>query len=317
MLCRMTMRALVAGFIALVLAGCSSSVAESGSPPATMAAPSKTATLATFPTVRFDGHIAVSGGRSLAVRCLGTGSPTILLEGGGTRAWMGQWGTAFPTSLARLATVCTYSHAGHGSSPASEPITWAGVLGDADAVLAGVRAKAGINGPYLFVGWSFGGEVALGEAVEDLSRTAGLVILDTDFPVDFIPTCEATGESKADCQADYNSDLEAKRIEDDLVKTIKPLPNIPIELVSAIRPPYDCAVAPGASALTQNIETKVISAPDCKALLRAIADYDLTQWRSLGPQVGQTLVDADHDGLIDLAGPQIVDVITGVLAQVH
>jgi pimeloyl-ACP methyl ester carboxylesterase len=306
----------VAGVIAaMMLGGCAASApGPSAQPSATN--PAAAATPAATP--RFDGQIAVGGGRSLAVWCLGTGSPTILLEGGGTRAGLGEWGEAFPAALARHTTVCLYSHAGgRGSSAAVEPITWAAVLNDADTVLAALHTQVGIAGPYVFVGWSFGGEVALGEAVEDPSRTAGLVILDTDFPIDFMTFCAAAGRTPADCQADFDSDREAKVIEADLVKSIKPLPGIPIALVSALRPSPDCVLAPGATAVTTGIEGKELSAPDCATLWQRIADYDLTQWRSLGPQVTQTTVDADHDRIIELAGSQIVDVIVGVLAQVH
>lgn len=231
---------------------------------------------------------------------------------------MDDWGDSFPTALASDTTVCLYSHAGgNGSSPAVEPITLAAVLSDADEVLAAMKAQAAIDGPYVFVGWSFGGEVALAEATEDPSRTAGVVILDTDFPRDSIAACRKSGRSATDCRADFNGDLEAKRIEADIVARIKPLPGIPIALVSAMRPGPDCALAPGASAVTYSVDGLPVNAPDCVTLLQRVADQGLTDWRTLGQQVQQTRVDADHDGLIRIAGPQIVDVTKGVLAQTH
>jgi pimeloyl-ACP methyl ester carboxylesterase len=315
-------RGLAAMFLATLLSACASAgpTAQATDQAQASGGPGSAATSAspivTLPPTRFDGQVAVGGGRSLAVRCLGTGSPTVLLEAGGTRASLRDWGSTFPSEIAKLTTVCEYSHAGgQGSSDAVEPITWANVLADADAVLAAMHSKAGIGGPYVFVGWSFGGEVALGEAVENPSRTAGLVILDTDFPIDSMKQCLASGRAQASCQADFDSDLEAKVIEVDLVKSIKPLPGVPIAIVSALRPSPDCTVAPGASATTAGIEGVTITAADCPSLMEGIASYDLTQWRTLGPQVSQTLVDADHDGLIQEVGPQLVDVIAGVLAQ--
>jgi thioesterase domain-containing protein len=248
------------------------------------------------------------------VWCLGTGSPTIVLEAGGTRANMRDWGTDFPRELAAHTTVCTYSHYGaDGNPPDGETLTFAGILSDADGVLAAMKAQAGINGPYVFVGWSFGGEVALGEVTEDLTRTAGFVILDTDLPRDFRVACAAAGRTPADCQAEFDGDREAKQLELAIVAGIKPIPRIPVALVSAMQPGPDCAPAPGASEVTYSMGGTPISAPDCVTLLQRIADEDLADWRAVAPQIVQTRVDADHDGLIQIAGPQIVDLIVAML----
>jgi pimeloyl-ACP methyl ester carboxylesterase len=280
-------------------------------PAPTAEAPSPTPA-PTVPPTRFDGKVALADGGFLLARCTGTGSPTILLEAGGTEGNMQEWGSTFPLTLALHATVCRYSHrGGEGSSDAPNPLTWATVLGDADALLDAVREQAGIDGPYVFVGWSFGGEVALGEAVAHRTETKGLVILDTDFPRDFMTQCLGAGHSRTDCQAEFDSDHDAKAIEVDLVKSIVPMPEIPLLLISALRPGPDCTVEPGSS-VSYGMGGQEITAPDCETLFAKIADFDLTEWGTIGT-VRQTRVDADHDGLIRSAGPQIANLILGLI----
>lgn len=269
----------------------------------------------TVPPTRFDGKVTLADGGWLVARCTGTGRPTILLEAGGTAGNMQAWGSIFPVKLASHATVCRYTHrGGEGSSEAPSPLTWASVLADADALLATVEAESGIGGPYVFVGWSFGGAVALGEAIAHRADTVGLVILDTDFLVDFMSTCQAGGRTAADCQAEFDSDREAKAIERDLIKTITPIPEIPIIVVSALRPSPDCALEPGAPAVTYQMSGKEISAPDCATLMLRIADEHLAQWSSIG-KVTQTRVGTDHGGLIRDARQQIEDLIFGLITE--
>jgi pimeloyl-ACP methyl ester carboxylesterase len=308
-------------------AGCSSgSSAASVPPPTNSAIASAAAATSGNPTAsgasgdnleRFDGRITVADLGWLRVRCAGTGSPTILLEAGGTMASMSDWGSAFPGSLAEHTTVCRYSHrGGQGSSAAPTPLTWASIVGDVDALLDGLRDQAGIEGPYVFVGWSFGGEVALGEAARYRADTKGLVILDTDFPTDFMTLCVAGGRSPSDCQAEFDGDREAKVIEADLVKSVIPMPEIPMVLVSAMRPGPDCTVEPGASGLTVEISSHQISAPDCATMFRKIADVGLADWGAIGT-VHQIRVDADHDNLIRDAGVQIARLIQEFAASVQ
>lgn len=308
----------VLSLVAACGGGSTPSVAGPVATPAVTAGPTKAPTgtpVPTIPPTRFDGQVTLPDGGWLLARCTGTGSPTILLEAGGTQGNMQEWGGTFPLLLATHATVCRYSHrGGEGSSAAPAPLTWATVLADAGALLETVSREAGIAGPYVFVGWSFGGEVALGEAIAHRAETRGLVILDTDFVGDFMTQCLAAGHSRADCQAEFDSDRDAKAIEVDLVKSIVPIPEIPIVLVSAIRPGPDCLVEPGASGVSYGMGGQEITAPDCDTLLQKVADAGLADWATIGT-VTQTKVDADHDGLIRNAGQQIADLILEMIAR--
>jgi pimeloyl-ACP methyl ester carboxylesterase len=319
------MRKNVATVVAIVslLAACGGSSGPTPSAPssatgavATPAGPTTVPTVAaTAPPTRFDDRVQLADGGWLVAKCIGTGSPTILLQAGGTEGNMQSWGTQFPLLLAATTTVCRYSRRdGEGSSEAPDPLTWASMLGDAKALLATVKQEAGIGGPYVFVGWSFGGEVATGEAIAFRGETKGLVILDTDFPRDFMQGCLAAGRTKADCQAAFGEDKVALTIERDLIKTFVPLPEMPLLLVSAIRPGPDCTVEPGASAVAYELGPHMLTAPDCPALFQKIADAGAEDWRAIGT-VQQTRVDADHDGLIKAAGGQIADLILQLIAR--
>jgi pimeloyl-ACP methyl ester carboxylesterase len=318
----MRQRLAIAISIVSLVAACGGSTGPTPSTPssitsavATAAAPTAAPTAAaTTPPTRFDDRVQLADGGWLAAKCIGTGSPTILLEAGGTEGNMQSWGTQFPLLLAATTTVCRYSRRdGEGSSEAPDPLTWASMLDDAKALLATVKKEAGIGGPYVFVGWSFGGEVATGEAIAFRGETKGLVILDTDFPRDFMQGCLAAGRSKADCQAAFDEDKVALTIERDLIKTFVPLPEIPLLLVSAIRPGPDCSIEPGASAVTYELGPHMLTAPDCAGLFQKIADAGAEDWKAMGT-VQQTRVDADHDGLIKGAGRQIAGLILDLIA---
>ena len=106
----------------------------------------------TAPATRFDGMVTLADGRTLKARCIGEGTPTILLEVGGSGD-MSEWQPQFVQLLASTTTTCLYSRAGgSGSVPLGHPPTMAEVTSDAFALLDLMRAQAGVEGPYVFVG---------------------------------------------------------------------------------------------------------------------------------------------------------------------
>ena len=271
---------------------------------------------ATQPTPRsvFDGQIDVGGGRHLRAVCVGSGSPTVLLESGGGSD-LNQWPSSFVTTLAAKTTTCRYSRAGaRGSTALSGLMTRAQVASDAYTMLDALHADHGVNGPYVFVGQSFGGSVALIEALEHPDRTAGMVILDTDFPADFVTNCRAAGHSAADCQATYKEDEDAKSLEKEILAVVHPLPNLPISVVSALDLP-DCHLQPGATSVTAEIGGTDLTAPTCDALASAIADKMKADWGRLGPQVTSTRIQADHDHLVSDASTQIADLVLQIVTS--
>ena len=258
--------------------------------------------------VVYSGRIDVGGGRQLEVRCAGVGSPTILLEGGGITPSMDEYPSSFVFDLAKTTTTCQYSRAGGGtSSPPTGQRTMAGLVGDVDAMLAALKDQADVQGPYLFAGWSFGGTVALAEALAHPDHTVGLVILDTDFVTEFMGNCIKSGRTKADCEQEYQDDIDAKSLEKELLPKIHPLPDIPMRIVSAMRFP-ECDPS-NPDSLKATFDGKMITAKDCAALAEAFATEQQKGWSTVQPQLQQLRVDADHNGLIDQAGKEIEGLI--------
>ncbi len=125
------------------------------------------------------------GGRQLHLDCGGSGSPTVVLQGGlGESA--GWWTRVRPT-LAQNSRVCVFERAGQGWSEASSAPS-DGVHAASD--LHSVLAVAGETGPYVLVGHSTGGTYAMTYAQRYPDDVAGMVLLDSSSPDQFslIPT---------------------------------------------------------------------------------------------------------------------------------
>jgi pimeloyl-ACP methyl ester carboxylesterase len=293
----------------LGLAGCG----DDGTAKSADAASTTTRVTEPAPPAVVAGEVEVGEGRHLRARCSGTGSPTVLLETGGSGD-LDDWPTAFVDRLARETTTCLYSRAGgRGSSPLAGPSTRAQIVGDASALLDALHRDHGVDGPYVLVGQSFGGSVALAEALEHPETTIGLVVLDTNFPSDFVPACRASGHTAEECQASFDEDAEAKSIEQDIVARLRPLPDIPVAVVSALDQP-ECHLQPGAANVTAEIAGTDVTAPDCEALGVAIADKNRADWSRLGSPLTDTRIDADHDGLVAAASTQIAEIVLRMVA---
>ena len=265
----------------------------------------------------FEGNVPVADGRELATECWGSGSPTIVLEGGGTRSNISNWDRAFVMNLAAENTVCRYSRAGgERSTPLDGLLTYDIVISDAVALLDWLRDEHGVEPPYVFVGTSFGGFVALAEALELPEDTAGIVILDTDPPAggDFMTICVGSGRSEVDCQAELDGDREAKELGAAIEARIRPLPDLPAGIVSALIF-LDCEPQPGESTVAYNMNGADVTAPDCERLAARVADIHAEGWAEVLPQMTQTRVEAGHDTLTTLARQEIIDVIRDVIAR--
>jgi pimeloyl-ACP methyl ester carboxylesterase len=113
------------------------------------------------------------GGYRLHLNCTGEGSPTVILDhaGGSNSA---QWALVQP-EIAAVTRVCSYDRAGFGWSDAGP--------GPYDAQkpaeqLATLLTVAGIEGPYVMVGHSFGAFISRIFAADHPDRVAGMVLID-------------------------------------------------------------------------------------------------------------------------------------------
>lgn len=117
--------------------------------------------------------VDVGHGRRMNLYCIGSGSPTIVLENGfGSPMWT--WGYVQP-ALAKLSRTCAYDRAAYGfSDPAPVPRTAAVIAADLHALLG----RANIQPPYVLVGHSLGGYHVRLFADMYPNTVAGLVLID-------------------------------------------------------------------------------------------------------------------------------------------
>lgn len=118
------------------------------------------------------------GGYSLAYECMGTGSPTVVLEAGYTASGVRTFGEAILPALARKTRVCTYDRAGDGTSdprPASvRPLTGATQAAELAALLKAIH----VTGPLVMLGHSYGGVISREFAATHPQQVVGMVLID-------------------------------------------------------------------------------------------------------------------------------------------
>lgn len=120
------------------------------------------------------GRMIDVGGHQLYLNCVGSGSPTVVLEPG-AGATSAQLGWIAPAA-ARSTRVCVYDRAGRGwSEPADTPQDGAQIATDLHTLLH----RAGETGPYVLAGHSFGGLYVRIFAAHYPDEVAGLVLVDS------------------------------------------------------------------------------------------------------------------------------------------
>ena len=176
------------------------------------------------------------GGHRLYLRCSGEGSPTVVFDAGAgdTHA---VWDWVVPR-LRDLTRVCAYDRAGLGrSDPGPTPRTSARIADELHSLLL----RAGIRGPYVLVGHSFGGlNVRLFASLFPES-VAGLVLVDAT-PVDF-PSREASLDTTAEREKRrtslglapqaFRDELAAMADSAEQVRSAPPLPRVPVIVLTA------------------------------------------------------------------------------------
>jgi len=161
---------LLAAFVAACQGG--AAVPSSESPAASA---SRLPEASTSPSPRVvSGRVDV-GGHSLYYACFGEGSPTVILEHG-LGGDLGQWGAVTPAISPRT-TVCGYDRANvRGSDTVDALRTAADSVADLHALLQ----RAPIAGPYVFVGFSWGGLIDQLYARTYPDEVKGLVLVDSN-----------------------------------------------------------------------------------------------------------------------------------------
>jgi pimeloyl-ACP methyl ester carboxylesterase len=123
------------------------------------------------------GQLIDIGGYRLHIHCVGQGNPTVILDAASIDT-VSDWVWVQP-EVARATQVCAYDRAGMGWSDLSpEPPD----ATQNTAALHALLQSAGIEGPYVLVGHSFGGLYARHFAGRYPGEVAGLVLIEAFHP---------------------------------------------------------------------------------------------------------------------------------------
>ena len=123
------------------------------------------------------GKLVDVNGHLMHISCVGEGGPTVILESGlGTMS--ADWANIQP-EVAKTTRVCAYDRAGTGwSKPGPTPRDPKQIAYELHALLG----NAGIDGPYVLVGQSFGGLYVRMYADLYPKEVAGVVLVDASHP---------------------------------------------------------------------------------------------------------------------------------------
>jgi pimeloyl-ACP methyl ester carboxylesterase len=117
------------------------------------------------------------GGRKLHLECDGSGSPTVILEAGLTGDHR-TWDQILP-EVASTTRVCAYDRANiDPSDQAPTPRTARDIVADLHALVGAGK----LEGPYVLVGFSFGGLVSQLYASTFPDDIAGMVLVESNHP---------------------------------------------------------------------------------------------------------------------------------------
>ena len=125
------------------------------------------------------GEMVDVGGYSLHINCVGQGSPTVVLDAG-SGLFSAQW-VRVQRQVSGTTRVCAYDRAGMGwSEMGPDPRDAKQITGELHTLLS----KAGIEGPYVLVGHSFGGMYMQTYAARYPDEAAGVALVDSSTDPD-------------------------------------------------------------------------------------------------------------------------------------
>ena len=220
-------------------------------------------------------------GASLYVRCTGTGSPTVVLEGGD-----GDTSDSYAfaeSSLSEVTRTCVYDRANLGQSgPAPGPRGLRELVGDLERLLEAAR----IPGPYVLVGTSGGGYITAGYAFAHPEQVAGMVFVDTGAPFRDPPR-EIVEETDPSSPANVER-RDYLQVEKDAWAARKRVGDIPVTVMTV---EYSDAAIRGSPFPAER-----------RAMRRNVEDQK--GWLVLSPRAKQVVVDTGH--AVEEDDPQLV-----------
>jgi pimeloyl-ACP methyl ester carboxylesterase len=178
------------------------------------------------------GRMVDVGGRRLYVECIGSGSPTALLEaglGGTSNVW-----TAVLPELGRTTRTCAYDRAGLGASDAIPGLHDAR---DEISDLERLLDRGRIEPPYVLVGHSYGGLLARLFSRAHPDQVAGVVFVDamgrdaTPRQLAIWPQSQAPAQRR-EWAKPVQDGLDLRRSEE-LARRIRTLGHTPVVVITA------------------------------------------------------------------------------------
>jgi hypothetical protein len=228
-----------------------------------------------------DEVVDIDGDRGLYVRCSGTGSPTVVMEGGDEDTSDSY--LFAEAEFAEVTRTCVYDRANLGQSdPAPGPRGLEALVGD----LEGLLESAEIPGPYVLVGTSGGGFITAGYAVENPGEVAGMVFVDTGAPFEDPPAAIVK-----ETDPDHPSNVEKRdylQVEKDAWAAREAIGDIPVKVITVRFSGADIAASPFPSeqaGMRKNVENQ-------------------KGWLVLSPSAEQIVVDTGH--AVEEEDPELV-----------
>ena len=236
---------------------------------------------ATAPGGTIDGVFKIDGERGLYVRCTGTGSPTVVMEGGDGDT-SESYAFAEP-EVSKVTRACVYDRANLGrSDPAPGPRGLDDLVGDLELLLEVAR----VPGPYVLVGTSGGGYITAGYAYENRDDVAGLVFVDTGGP--FV---NAPKEIVEETDPENPENVEKRdflQVEKDAWDARTRIGDVPVKVIT---------VQPSAATIRES------PFPAERTLLRRNVQAQ-RGWRVLSPRAEQIVVNTGH--AVEEEDPEVV-----------
>lgn len=268
--------------LTMPLAACS----DPSSPEKGQADPSteKSATAAESSTATessIDGLVDIDEGRQLYVRCTGTGSPTVIMEGGDDDTSASY---AFAeASVAEVTRACVYDRANLGrSDPDPGPRGLDELVGDLESFIAAEN----VPGPYVLVGVSGGGYIVAGFAVRHPEQIAGMVLVEVPPPFPNPPE-KLVQILKWDSPQNIE-ERDYLQVERDAWAARRRIGDIPVTVISNEYAPEEIAAA---------------EFPQERPLMRANVQRQRS-WLVLSPRAEQLVVHTGH--AVEEADPELV-----------
>jgi alpha/beta hydrolase fold len=204
------------------------------------------------PPGELDDVVDIDGDRGLYVRCTGTGSPTVVMEGGD-----GDTSDSYffaEEEVAMTTRTCVYDRANLGQSdPSQGPRGLEELVGDLERLLE----SAEVPGPYVLVGTSGGGYITAGYAVEHPDEVSGMVFVDTAAPFEDPPAAIVK-----ETDPDHPSNVEQRdylQVEKDAWAAREQIGDIPVKVITVKFSGMDIKASPFPSeqeAMRNNVENQ-------------------------------------------------------------